>query len=115
MTPPGFVLGRSVHTRDEVAALSAEDAVDYLLFGTVFETASKPAQPATGVAGFANAASAAGRVPMLAVGGVTAENLARLAGSGCAGFAAIGLFSDGPEDDLATTVTAALAAWENPR
>jgi thiamine-phosphate pyrophosphorylase len=115
VTPPGFVLGRSVHTRDEVAALSAEDAVDYLLFGTVFETASKPAQPATGVAGFANAASAAGRVPMLAVGGVTAENLARLAGSGCAGFAAIGLFSDGPEDDLATTVTAALAAWENPR
>lgn len=115
VTPPGFVLGRSVHTRDEVAALSVEDAVDYLLFGTVFETASKPGQPATGVAGFARAASAAGRLPMLAVGGVTAENAARLAGSGGAGFAAIGLFSDGPEDDLSTTVTAALAAWENPR
>jgi thiamine monophosphate synthase len=104
-----------VHTRDEVAALSAEDALDYLLFGTVFETASKPGQPATGVSDLANVVTAAGRMPMLAVGGVTLENAAHLAGSGCAGFAAIGLFADGPEVDLATTVTAALAAWENPR
>lgn len=115
MTPPAFLIGRSVHTRDEVAALAAEGAVDYVLFGAVFQTTSKPGQAASGIAGFLNAADAAGGLPVLAVGGMTIENVRRLAGTGCSGFAAIGEFSDGPEDRLAATVTAALTAWENSR
>jgi thiamine-phosphate diphosphorylase len=115
VTPPAFLIGRSVHARDEVAALSEEGAVDYLLFGTVFVTASKPSQAATGVGGFATAATASARIPVLAVGGMTLESARRLAGTGSAGFAAIGQFSDGPEADLAATVTAALAAWDNPK
>jgi thiamine-phosphate diphosphorylase len=115
ITPPAFLLGRSVHTREEAGAVSAESAVDYLLFGTVFPTTSKPDRLATGVEGFERAAVAAGGLPMLAVGGVRLENARNLAVTGCAGFAAIGQFSDGPEEELSATVTAALAAWENPR
>ena len=64
---------------------------------------------------YASAANAARGVPVLGVGGVTLENAARLAATDCAGFAAIGLFSDGPEEDVPATVTAALAAWDNSR
>jgi thiamine-phosphate pyrophosphorylase len=115
VTPPAFLIGRSVHSREEVAALAAEGAVDYVLFGTVFQTTSKPGEAASGLAGFVKAAEAAGGLPMLAVGGMTSENVRRLAGTGCAGFAAIGQFSDGPEEHLAATVIAALTAWENSR
>jgi thiamine-phosphate diphosphorylase len=112
--PPAFLIGRSVHSCDEVSQLRDEGGLDYLLFGTVFETASKPDQEAAGVDRLAAAVIAAKRLPVLAVGGVTRGTVSRLAPSGCSGFAAIGQFADGPEDDLAATVTAALAAWENP-
>jgi thiamine-phosphate diphosphorylase len=115
IAPPPFLLGRSVHTRDEITALSAERVVDYVLFGTVFSTASKPDQAGAGVAGLTDAAKAAGGLPVLAIGGMTIESVRQLAGTSCSGFAAIGQFSDGPEEGLAATVTAALAAWENPR
>jgi thiamine-phosphate pyrophosphorylase len=115
VTPATFLIGRSVHARDEIVRVVEEGAVDYLLFGTVFETASKPEQTAAGVAGLTQAVDAAATVPVLAVGGMTVERAGRLAGSRCSGFAAIGQFADGPEDRLAATVTAALAAWEHPR
>ena len=115
VTPAAFLIGRSVHARDEIVRAVEEGAVDYLLFGTVFATASKPERVAAGVAGLTQAVDAAPRVPVLAVGGMTAANAGRLAGSTCSGFAAIGQFADGPEDRLEATVTAALAAWENPR
>jgi thiamine-phosphate pyrophosphorylase len=115
LTPPAFLIGRSVHTRDEVVALSAEGSVDYLLFGTVFPTASKPNQAAAGVGGLADAVNAAGGLPVLAIGGVTLASTHDLAGTGCSGIAAIGQFADVPEQDLAAAVAAALAAWDNPR
>jgi len=115
LTPSAFLIGQSVHTRDEVTALRAEGAVDYLLFGTVFPTASKPDQTAAGVAGVASAVDAARGLPVLAIGGVTLANTRDLSGTGCSGIAAIGQFSDGPEHELGSTVASALAAWDNPR
>ena len=114
VTPASFLIGRSVHTRDEIARVSDEGGVDYLLFGTVFETASKPNHAAAGVAGLVDAINAAAKLPVLAVGGMTRETVRRLSGTGCAGFAAIAQFADVAEDDLAATATAALRAWENP-
>jgi thiamine-phosphate pyrophosphorylase len=115
VAPPGFLIGRSIHTRDEVVTMSADGVVDYVLFGTVFPTASKPGQATAGAAGLGDAVNAARGLPVLAIGGVTIDNARHLGGTGCAGFAAIGLFSDGPEKELPATVTAALAAWDNSR
>jgi thiamine-phosphate pyrophosphorylase len=84
------------------------------MFGTVFETSSKPGRPAAGVAGLAEAVAAARTLPVLAVGGITTARLGTLSRSGCVGFAAIGMFADGAEDALAGTVAAALAPCENP-
>jgi len=60
------------------------------------------------------AAAEAKQLPVLAVGGVTLDSAKQLPETGCAGFAAIGQFAAGPEGDLGRTVTAALAAWQNP-
>jgi thiamine-phosphate pyrophosphorylase len=113
IAPPSFLIGRSVHTRDEVVQLAAEGDVDYLLFGTVFDTASKPNRPSAGLAGLTDAVAAAPTLPVLAIGGMTLDTIGRLHGTGCAGFAAIGQFADVPESDIARTVTTALRAWDN--
>lgn len=90
MTPTGFLVGRSVHSVAEAAA--ADDSVDYLLFGTVFATASKPGLAPVGAAALGEAVRATG-LPVLAVGGVTADNAGEVARAGAAGVAAIGLFA----------------------
>lgn len=113
VAPPGFLLGRSVHDAEDAQRMAAEGAVDYLLFGTVFATVSKPGRPAAGVDALRAAVGRAPAVPLLAVGGVTLETLPRLKDSGCAGFAAIGLFADVPEPALAGVVAEAVRPWEN--
>lgn len=115
VAPPSFLIGRSVHTRDEIERAGAEGDVDYLLFGTVFETTSKPNRHGVGVNGLADAVHAAKGVPVLAIGGMNLDTVGRLHRTGCAGFAAIGQFAGVPENDVARTVTAALAAWDNQR
>jgi thiamine-phosphate diphosphorylase len=90
MTPDGFIVGRSVHGLEE--AVAVESSVDYLVAGTVWETASKPAgHTPLGIGGLARLTSAV-RVPVLAIGGVTLERVAEVARAGAAGVAAIGLF-----------------------
>jgi thiamine-phosphate diphosphorylase len=93
VAPPGFVIGRSVHSVAE--AQQAEDAggLDYLLFGTVFRSGSKPTVAPAGLDTL-TAVAAATRLPVLAIGGVTLGTCASLAPTGAAGFAAIGLFAD---------------------
>lgn len=87
MVPPGFLVGRSVHTPDEAAGAGP---VDYLIAGTVWATASKPAGHALlGVDGLARIVEAT-TVPVLAVGGVEIGHVSALARAGAAGLAAIG-------------------------
>jgi thiamine-phosphate diphosphorylase len=90
VTPRGFLIGRSVHAASGIVG----DEVDYWLFGTVFPTASKPADhPTSGLAGL-RAATATGRV-VLAIGGIRLAVLPEIAAAGAAGFAGIGLFEGG--------------------
>lgn len=96
---PHGLLGRSIHSEAEAAAAAREAVVDYLSFGTVFPTTSKPADhPATGPDALAKAVRAAGSIPVLAIGGLTVGNVAEAAAVGAAGLAAIGLFLDPAAD-----------------
>lgn len=97
--PPGWLVGRSTHSLAEIAA--AQDA-DYLIFGPVFPTESKPAgTPAAGLDGL-RAAAAASRVPLLAIGGIDEASVQACLDAGAAGIAAIGFWRPGP--DLAARV-----------
>jgi thiamine-phosphate pyrophosphorylase len=89
LAPPGFLIGRSVHRVEE--AIAAGDA-DYLIAGTVFPSASKPAEaPLLGIEGLKAVVRSVNR-PVLAIGGMTDEWVGAVASAGAAGFAAIGLF-----------------------
>jgi thiamine-phosphate pyrophosphorylase len=89
IAPPGFLVGRSVHSAREAA--TAGD-VDYLVAGTVFSTSSKPDCTAPlGEDGLRRIVAAA-RAPVLAIGGVTVDACEAIARAGAAGIAAIGLF-----------------------
>ncbi len=115
LAPPGFLVGRSVHAADEAARARADGGLDYLIFGTVFESGSKPEAPAAGVTRLGDAVAAAAGLPVLGIGGVTVARSGMLAGAGCAGLAAIGLFADGPVSALPQVLAAVRSAWENGR
>ena len=103
VVPAGFLVGRSVHHPDEAAAVASERAVDYIVFGTVFASASKaPGHAIAGIDGLAAAASAARPVPVLAIGGVTVDSAPALKAAGASGLAAIGLFLPGERGADAT-------------
>jgi len=89
VAPPGFVIGRSVHTVDEA---SAAEGADYVIAGTVYRSPSKaPSTALLGIDGL-RAIVRAARAPVLAIGGVTAERFDEIAAAGAAGVAGIGLF-----------------------
>jgi len=96
IVPPGFLLGVSCHSVEEVRSAEAGGA-DYVVFGPVFEPISKTASleslglKSRGLQELARAADAV-KIPVLALGGVTQSNLAACVAAGAAGVAGISLF-----------------------
>jgi thiamine-phosphate diphosphorylase len=96
LVPEGFLVGRSVHERAEAAAVTQAGGVDYLVFGTVFPTESKPrGAKVAGLTALAEVVAAAAPVPVLAIGGASVSSAVQLAATGVRGVAAIGLFLAG--------------------
>lgn len=88
VVPDGFLLGHS--TDDPGLARQAEaDGADYLGCGTVFPTTSKEDAGAVVWVGGLAAVARSVAIPVLAIGGVTAERARLLGGSGAAGVAVI--------------------------
>jgi thiamine-phosphate pyrophosphorylase len=112
IVPRTFLVGRSVHAGDEAVAVAAAGGCDYLLFGTVFPSASKPA--GHHVAGLdALAAVCRGvSVPVLAIGGITAERVGAAVAAGASGVAAISVFSEAA--DIAAAVAGVRGALTLP-
>jgi thiamine-phosphate pyrophosphorylase len=99
------VIGVSCHSVAEVRLADSHGA-DFAVFGPVFEKAGIPARGLAGLraacgrvpAPEVEAALPAGRMPVLALGGVTLENTSACLDAGAAGIAAIRLFQ---ENDIA--------------
>jgi thiamine-phosphate pyrophosphorylase len=82
-----LVVGRSVHSVEEAREAAAEGA-DYVTFGHVFPTHSKPGSPPRGPEHLAEVVAAVD-VPVLAIGGINLGNLEAVLATGCAGVAVI--------------------------
>jgi thiamine-phosphate pyrophosphorylase len=93
LAPAGFLVGRSVHSEAEAVAVEAAGGCDYLLFGTVFPSASKPEGHVP--AGLEALTRVCGSVqlPVVAIGGITVDRATAVARAGAAGIAGIGVFS----------------------
>jgi thiamine-phosphate pyrophosphorylase len=90
ITPPGFLIGVSCHSRADVERAQAEGA-DYAYLSPVFSPQSKPdARTPLGLEGFA-AAIRGLTLPVFALGGVTPARLSECLAAGAAGIAGIGL------------------------
>jgi thiamine-phosphate pyrophosphorylase len=84
---PELIIGATCRSRGDVESAAAAGA-DYAGFGPVFATASKPGLPEP--LGLAAVSAAAGVLPLVAIGGVTAGSAALVRASGAHGVAVIG-------------------------
>ncbi len=108
LLPAGAIVGRSVHGVEETSAVSRAGGLDYLIFGTLFETGSKdPSHQLATLDELAAACRVAGAgpterpdmdpkagrgIPVLAIGGITLERASLVRRAGASGVAGIGLF-----------------------
>lgn len=113
VVPPAFVIGRSVHTSSEAVAAERTGGLDYLIFGTVFASRSKPGVAPAGVERLAELCAAVA-LPVLAIGGITAGTMAAVAHAGAAGFAGIGLFTDATIETMPDTIGRCVGAFDTP-
>ena len=108
---PDRILGATAHTVAEALRAQAEGA-DYLGVGAMFPTGTKTDTVPTS-ADTLKAICAAVSIPVVAIGGVNAQNLSTLAGTGIAGAAVVSaIFSQSDLTAAARTLrtTADLAA-----
>lgn len=94
IAPTGFVIGRSVHSPEEAAQTEAGGGCDYLLFGTVFESAGKSQGHRIAGVGALRATCARAALPVIAIGGIDAGRVPAVAAAGAAGVAGIGVFME---------------------
>ena len=89
-----FVIGVSTHSIDE-ARVARDAGADFVVFGPVFETESKRGygEP-QGLDKLAEVAHALDEFPVVAIGGITLDNINECFHAGASGVAAIRLLND---------------------
>jgi thiamine-phosphate pyrophosphorylase len=110
--PAGTLLGFSTHDASQVEAAAAEP-VDYLAIGPVFATRTKTdTAPVVGLPGV-RAARARTCLPLVAIGGITADNARSVIEAGADGVAVLSALLAG--GDVAAAVRRLRAAIGDPR
>jgi thiamine-phosphate pyrophosphorylase len=98
VAPPGFIIGASVGSDDEVERAAG---ADYVGIGPVFATGSKPdAGAAIGGARFAELARRCA-LPAVAIGGISADTVPEVLSAGAQGIAVISSLFGAPDPTLA--------------
>lgn len=92
---PKRLVGVSVHSLDEARAAESAGA-DYVTFGHVFATSSKPGLPPRGLDELSAVVEGVD-IPVLAIGGIHPRNVRAVLETGCAGVAVISAILQAPD------------------
>lgn len=104
-------IGRSVHSISE-AEQAVSDGADYLLYGHIFPSGSKPGVPPRGTAELAQL-TARMSIPVIGLGGITPERTHEVLVAGCVGIAVLSGITDASDVKQATLAyRGALNRWE---
>ncbi|WP_103106147.1 thiamine phosphate synthase [Brevibacillus reuszeri] len=104
-------IGRSVHSISE-AEQAVSDGADYLLYGHIFPSGSKPGVPPRGTVELAQL-TACMSIPVIGLGGITPERTHKVLEAGCAGIAVLSGITDAADVKQATLAyRGALNRWE---
>ena len=96
---PRALIGVSTHSDAEI---DAAQGADYIGFGPIFATASKPGLPLPhGIEGLRRAVRRS-RIPLVAIGGINMDRAPEVAGAGARCVAAIGQLCFAPDPESAT-------------
>lgn len=71
---PGVLVGRSTHSLEQ-ARQARQEGADYIGFGPLFPTGTKPGRKSIGLADIAAAQLAVGDMPLFCIGGINATTL----------------------------------------
>lgn len=85
---PGMLLGVSCYDRFDAALRAAADGADYVAFGSMFDSPTKPAAVRASLELIADARRRLG-IPIVAIGGITARNAAAVVAAGADAIAVI--------------------------
>lgn len=93
----GKIIGLSTHSIEQLEAALREE-IDYAAIGPIFATSTKSDhEPVIGLNTLLNAAQTSGNVPLVAIGGISAENLPAIFEAGASSAAMIGALLSDPE------------------
>ena len=94
---PGKIIGLSTHSIDQLEAALREE-IDYAAIGPIFATSTKSDHdPTIGIEMLSKAAKTSGMMPLVAIGGIKADNLASIISAGAASAAIIGALLSDPD------------------
>ncbi|MED4582265.1 thiamine phosphate synthase [Brevibacillus choshinensis] len=104
-------IGRSVHSGVE-AEQAAREGVNYVLYGHIFPSGSKPGAAPRGTTELAQI-TAGLSIPVIGIGGITPGNVGQILAAGCAGVAVLSGITDAIDVKQATLAYRnALDTWE---
>lgn len=92
------IVGISVHSLEEAIAAEKQGA-DYITFGHIFASESHKGQPPRGVSALQRIVDSV-HIPVIAIGGISVQNIGPVLETGCSGIAVIGsvLYQKSPYD-----------------
>jgi len=103
---PNLRAGVSVHSVEEAQAAQKKGA-DYVLFGHIYPSSSKPGKAPQGLGALAEVVASVS-IPVIAIGGIKPEHVPEILATGAAGIAVLSTIWEA-EDPLAMTISYAEA------
>jgi thiamine-phosphate pyrophosphorylase len=94
------ILGRSVHSLAS-AQKAVDEGVDYLIYGTLYETVSKPGRAVSGP-GILRHLKLKPSAPVLGIGGINAQRVGEVLNCGASGVAVSSAILGSPDPLMAT-------------